>query len=97
MVKEGDIKAKVRFEERYAGLLLDYSKHTDLKEEILNKIEEVKKEMELPANTPEVVENCDPSDPQKCALYIEFQDDYDRVSGEFFDKLLKKLCIKECE
>ncbi len=97
MVKEGDIKAKVRFEERYAGLLLDYSNHLALKNEILEKIEELKKEMELPSNTPEVVENCDPANPEKCAIYIEFQDDYDRVSGEFFDKLLKKLNIKECE
>ena len=89
-----DIKARIRFEERYAGLLLDYSHHKDLKEMILEKIEETKKETEL---NPEVIENCDPSDPEKCALYLEFQDDYDRDSGKFFDLLLNKLGIKDCE
>ncbi len=89
-----DIKARIRFEERYAGLLLDYSNHLELKNKIMQKIEETKKELDL---NPEVVENCDQENPNKCAVYIEFQDDYDRVSGKFFDTLLKKLGIKECE
>ncbi len=89
-----DIKANIRFEERYTGLLLDYSNHKELKDEILKKIEEVKKETEL---NPEIIENCDPADPEKCALYLEFQDDYDREGGKFFDLLLERLGIKECE
>ncbi len=88
------IKAHVRMEERYAGLALVCGCEKELQEEILQVIEEVKKEMDL---HPTVFDNPDKQNPEKEGFYIEFDDDYDREAGQFFEKVLKKLKIDKCE
>jgi len=85
-----DIKAYFRREERYEGLQVAFNKKTSNREEILKTIEGLQEEMGL---KPDIFENCYENDPDKCALYIEFSDDYDKDAGEFFEKLLCRLGI----
>jgi len=88
------IKARVRMEERYAGMSLVCGCDEEMKKEILDAIEEVKKEMGL---NPTVFDNPNKEFPEKEGFYIEFEDDYDREAGLFFEKLLQKLKIDKCE
>jgi hypothetical protein len=88
------IKASVRMEERYAGMSLKCGCDDALKKEILDAIEEVKKEIDA---NPTVFDNPNKDCPEKEGFYIEFDDDYDRVAGDFFQRLLKKLKIDKCE
>ncbi|MFP4485375.1 MAG: hypothetical protein ACLFOC_00360 [Campylobacterales bacterium] len=87
-----ELKAYFRREERYEGLQIVFDKNHHNREEILAKIEALQKEMDL---YPEVCENCYEDSPSKCAFYIEFNDDYDREAGDFFEAILKKLDIKK--
>ncbi|MDR0664843.1 MAG: hypothetical protein LBF86_04905 [Helicobacteraceae bacterium] len=89
-----EIHAFFRREERYEGLQLIYGGDEALKRKILEAIEAIKLESDL---APDVTENCDAREPEKCALYLEFNDDYDRDGGAFFEKLLAKLDIKKCD
>jgi hypothetical protein len=85
-----EIKAYYRQEERYIGLSLEFCKDNDsCRIDILNKIEELKKELKM---TPDVFENN-----QRNSVYVEFGDDYDKDAGEFLEALLKKLDIEKCE
>lgn len=86
------IKAYHRQEERYCGLMLKYENSED-KELILENIEKLKSKYKV---NPDVFENAK-QDGEAFALYIEFTDDYDRESAEFFEDLIKSLGIKECE
>ncbi|MGE4294367.1 MAG: hypothetical protein AB7E49_01540 [Campylobacterales bacterium] len=88
-----NIKAHFRREERYEGLQLVFGKDESAKAAILKAIEELKAEM---GQNPNVMENCDASHPEKCAIYLEFEDDYDREGGEFFERLMRKLDIPCC-
>ena len=88
-----DIKAYFRREERYEGLQLVYGEKSEYKEIILQAIEEVQKECRM---EPTVFENPSKDHPEKEALYIEFNDSYDREGDEFFEKLLRKLGIDKC-
>ncbi|MDR1451715.1 MAG: hypothetical protein LBI57_05235 [Helicobacteraceae bacterium] len=89
-----EIHAFYRREERYEGLQLVHGADETCKQKILSAIEDVKQESGL---SPNVIENCDLSVPEKCALYIEFNDDYGREGGAFFEKVLEKLDIKKCD
>lgn len=86
-----DVKAYFRREERYEGLQIAFNKKTQSRDGILKTIEDLKDEMEL---NPDIFENCYEDEPDKCAFYIEFNDDYDKDAGEFFEALLHKLGIK---
>lgn len=88
------IKANVRMEERYAGLSLACGCDKEVQQEVLDAIEEIKQQMGV---TPTVFDNPNKDCPEKEGFYIEFDDDYDREAGEFFQKLLKKLKIDKCE
>lgn len=88
-----EIKAYHRREERYEGLQLVFY-GPENKQKILDAIENVKKRFDA---EPKIYENCYKDDPQKCAYYLEFEDDYDKIAGEFFEELLKMLGISKCE
>jgi hypothetical protein len=88
-----EIKAYFRREERYEGLQLVYGNDELSKQAILQAIEQLKEELDL---NPQVMENCSLDHPEKCAIYVEFDDDYDREGGEFFERLMKQLNIKCC-
>lgn len=88
-----DIKAYFRREERYEGLQLVYGEKSEYKQIILDAIEAIKKETDL---EPQIFENPSKEHPEKEALYLEFNDSYDREGDEFFEKLLAKLGIDKC-
>ncbi|WP_201352980.1 hypothetical protein [Hydrogenimonas urashimensis] len=90
----GRIKAYFRREERYEGLQLVFKEHPELKEEILQAIDETMKET---GEKPAVFENSEKSGAEPYAFYVEFNDDYDKEGGDFFEILLKKLGIDKCE
>jgi len=87
------IKAHVRMEERYEGLQLVYGDNPQLKQDVLDAIEYAKKETGM---EPNLFGNEDQSNPEKEAIYLEFNDDSQRDSGNFFEIILHKLNIK-CE
>ena len=88
------IKAYFRREERYEGFQLVFKEHPELKDEILEAIEEAKKETGV---DPVVFENRSTKESDPDAFYIEFNDDYDKDGGDFFEIVLKKLGIDRCE
>jgi Fe-S-cluster formation regulator IscX/YfhJ len=88
------IKAYFRREERYEGLQLVFGTDEAAKERILSAIDRLAQESGL---DPKVMENCDLTQAENCALYLEFDDDYDREGGAFFEKLLAQLDIKNCD
>jgi len=88
------IKAYFRREERYEGLQLIFKDCPEKKELVLEAIEEAKR---VTGANPDIFENSDNSDSEPYAYYIEFNDDYDKDGGEFFDIVLKKLNIIKCE
>lgn len=87
------IKAHYRREERYEGLQLVFGSNEQAKEQILSAIETVKKETKL---SPMICENCDPTNREKTAIYIEFDEESDREGGAFFEKVLKILNVEKC-
>lgn len=88
-----NIKAHLRMEERYHGLQLVFGLKTEEEPKILKAIADLKNEMGL---NPSVFENNDPNYPEKRAIYLEFNDDFDREGGDFFENLLSKLDINGC-
>jgi len=89
-----EIVAHIRMEERYQGLSLVFGSNEDLKQEILDVVEEVKKETK---QTPFVFEKISTDRKDLQAVYIEFRDDIHREGGDFLTKILKKLKIDKCE
>lgn len=87
-----EIKAYYRREERYEGLQIVFWGEED-KKKVGDAIEKAKSDLKL---NPNVFENCYPDTPEKCAFYIEFEDDYDKDGGRFFEKVLCQLGIKQC-
>lgn len=88
-----EIVANVRMEERYAGMSLVFQGTEALREEIENAIEKVTKKTKM---DPHIFDNSKDHHETKQALYIEFNDDVQRDSGEFFELLLKELNIDKC-
>ena len=88
-----EIQAYFRREERYEGLQLVFKEHPEHKQKVLKAIDETIKET---GDTPMVFENSEISG-TPYAVYIEFNDDYDKDGGDFFEILLKKLGIDHCE
>ena len=87
------INANVRMEECYAGMSLTFDGSEELREETEAAIEKVKKETGM---NPQVFDNSKDHTEEKQALYIEFDDDAQRDSGDFFEKILKELKIDKC-
>ena len=88
-----EIVANVRMEERYAGMSLVFQGTEALREEIENAIDKVTKQTKM---DPHVFDNSKDHHEAKQALYIEFNDDVQRDSGEFFELLLRELRIDKC-
>jgi len=88
-----DIKAYFRREERYEGLQLVYGVKCELKQVILDAIDAIQQSTGL---NPTVYENPSKDHPEKEAIYLEFNDSYDREGDEFFEALLRKLGIDKC-
>ena len=85
------IRAYHRMEERYAGLNLECDTNEDRLRALMI-IEEVKSNLKM---YPDVFDN--QKDDGTGGVYIEFEDDYDKESGIFFEEVIQKLGIKECE
>jgi len=85
------IKAYHEMEERYARLVLEYHS-TEQRNKICDTVGEVIEEFGLaPAVTVTPKKNL------AGEYSIEFHDDYDRESGNFFESLIKRLDIDHCE
>lgn len=89
-----EIIANVKMEECYAGLSLAFDGNAVLRTEISDAIDKVKKETKM---TPEIFDNSQNDKKAKPAFYIEFTDEVQRDSGDFFELLLKELKIDKCE
>ncbi len=88
-----EIVANVRMEECYAGLSLVFEGTEALREEIETAIEKITK---LTKMQPHIFDNSKDHHEKKQSLYVEFNDDVQRDSGEFFELLLKELRIDKC-
>ncbi|NWF67324.1 MAG: hypothetical protein HXX81_07660 [Campylobacterales bacterium] len=85
------IKAYHRQEERYVGLNLEYTQKED-RINILNAIEETKQKFDT---QPIIWDN--QKEDGSGGVYIEFNDDYDKESGPFYEDVLRKIGIDHCE
>ena len=92
-MEDKKIKAYYRREERYEGLQIVFYKDTDDREKVQRVIDESIKNR---TTTPKVFENCYKDEPNKCAFYIEFEDDYDKEAGNVFEEILARLGISKC-
>ncbi len=90
-MSESCIKVYHEMEERYARLVIEYFT-LDQKESIFNATNELIKEFSIyPSQT------IQPKGEFQGEFTLEFNDDYDKNAGEFFDALIKKLNISKCE
>jgi len=89
----GEIKANVRMEERYAGMSLTFSNSPELRAEIETAIKKIKKQTGM---TPQCFDNSKDKTEASQSVYVEFNDDVQRDSGEFFTLILKELKIDKC-
>jgi hypothetical protein len=90
-MKKACIKAYHEMEERYARLILEYYDN-DQRRKICDTVGAMIEEQGIaPAVTVTPKKNLSG---EYC---IEFHDDYDKESGQFFEDLIKKLDIDHCE
>ncbi len=90
--KEACIEAYHEMEERYAMLEIKFFSD-EQKSQIKKALADAIKKYEL---SPEIVVEYDDDDNTHGMYIIEFHDDYDRESGDFFEKLIKDLNIGKC-
>jgi hypothetical protein len=90
-MKKACIKAIHEMEERYSKLIIEYYS-LEQKERIFNAIMDTIKEFNISPRQMII-----PKDETSGEYCLEFHDDYDKSSGEFFEKLLKTLDISHCE
>ena len=88
-----EIIANVKMEECYAGLSLVYINNPGVREEIETAVKKVKQKTGL---KPECFDNSKEHTEEKQSVYIEFTDEVQRESGEFFEMLLRELHIDKC-
>ena len=84
------IEAHVRMEERYEGLSLTYGDNPELKKQVMEAIEAVKRETGL---EPDIFGNPSPDHPEKEGVYLEFHEDAQRDAGDFFERVLQRLNV----
>ncbi|WP_295419647.1 hypothetical protein [Sulfurovum sp.] len=89
-----EIKAHIRMEERYEGLSLIFGDNMTLKNEILQAINDTKKET---GKAPFIFDKVSNDRPDIQCIYMEFHDDVHREAGDFFTRILQKLNIDHCE
>ena len=93
MTRCEEIIANVKMEECYAGLSLVFDGNNELRTEIGNAIDKVAKDKKM---APLVFDNSQNQKGAKPAFYIEFSDEAQRDSGDFFESILKELRIDKC-
>ena len=93
MTRCEEIIANVKMEECYAGLSLVFDGNNELRTEIGNAIDKVAKDKKM---APLVFDNSQNQKGAKPAFYIEFSDEVQRDSGDFFESILKELRIDKC-
>jgi len=93
MTRCEEIIANVKMEECYAGLSLVFDGNDALREEIGNAIDKVAKDKNM---SPLIFDNSQNTKGAKPAFYIEFSDEVQRESGDFFEAVLKVLRIDKC-
>ena len=93
MTRCEEIIANVKMEECYAGLSLVFDGNEGLREEIGNAIDKIATEKKM---TPIIFDNSQNPKGTKPAFYIEFTDEVQRESGDFFEAVLKELRIDKC-
>ena len=93
MNKCDEIKANVRMEERYAGMSLTFNKNPELRAEIEAAMIKIKKQTGM---SPQCFDNSKDQTEASQTIYVEFNDDVQRDSGEFFSLVLKELNIDKC-
>ena len=89
------IKAMHRKEERYSRLILEYCDN-NAKDTILQVVDDISKEMNFEPDEL-VVSNSSANHQMLGEIYIEFDDDYDKNSGEFHERILKHLKLTLCD
>jgi rubrerythrin len=89
-----EIIANVKMEECYAGLSLVFDGSDALKEEISQAIEKISEQKKM---SPDVFDNSNNPSSAKPAFYLEFSDEVQRESGDFFEAILRELHIDKCE
>ncbi|NPA74105.1 MAG: hypothetical protein GXO12_05275 [Epsilonproteobacteria bacterium] len=90
--KKACIEAYHEMEERYAMLEIRFFSE-EQKSLIKKALSDAIKEYEI---SPEIVVEYDDNDRSHGMYIIEFHDDYDRESGDFFEKIIKDLDIGKC-
>lgn len=85
------IKVHHEMEERYARLVIEYFT-LEQKEEIFHTTNEMIKKFGLFPN-----QTMMPKGEFHGEFNLEFNDDYDKEAGAFFEALIKKLNIDRCE
>jgi len=88
-----EIVANVKMEECYAGLSLVFDWNNALRTEISDAIDKVTKDTKM---DPAVFDNTQNTKGSKPAFYIEFSDEVQRDSGDYFEQLLRELRIDKC-
>jgi len=88
-----EIIANVKMEECYAGLSLTFDGNDTLRVEISDAINKVTKDTKM---VPAIFDNSQDTKGTKPAFYIEFSDEVQRDSGDYFELLLKELKIDKC-
>lgn len=88
------IKAHMFMEEKYERVSLSYGGDENIKKEILNAIDKVKKNTGL---QPFIIERIDDENINHLTISVECSEDDNRVCGDLFNKLLKELKIDQCE
>jgi len=85
------IKAYHEMEERYARLVIEYFT-LEQKELIFHATNDLIKELKsYPSQTMQ------PKGEFQGEFTLEFNDDYDKEAGVFFEKIIQKLNINKCE
>ena len=88
-----EIVANVKMEECYSGLSLVFDGNETIRREISEAINMVTAKTKM---TPAVFDNSQNPKGAKPAFYIEFSDEVQRDSGDFFELILKELKIDKC-
>ncbi len=91
MSKDACIKAYHEMEERYSRLILEYH-NLEQKEQIFNAANDLIKKYKI---YPTKI--ITPKGDFTGDFCLEFHDDYDKISGDFFEDLIKSLKIDHCE
>ena len=90
--KKACIEAYHEMEERYAMLEIKFF-DKDQSSQINNAVVNAIKELEV---SPDIMIEHDNDNKNEGIYIIEFHDDYDKESGEFFEKIIQDLKIDHC-